>query len=77
MKEEMKWITIWILTNTVMATLSLIYLYLNHELPKYGVWTISLCFFSIILPYLIWKYNQIKVDAIRPTFICMLSEEVK
>ena len=60
MNEEIKWITIWILTNIVMATLSLIYLYLNHELLRYGLWTVSLCFFSIVLPYLIWKYNQIK-----------------
>ena len=60
MKEEMKWITIWILTNIVMATLSLIYFYLNHELQMYGTWTVSLCLLSIILPYIVWKYNQIK-----------------
>lgn len=60
MKEEMKWITIWILTNIVMVTLSLIYLYLNHELHRYGTWTVSLCLLSIILPYTMWKYNQIK-----------------
>jgi len=60
MKEELKWITIWILTNIVMATLSLIYFYLNHELQRYGAWTVSLCLFSIVLPYTVWKYNQIK-----------------
>ena len=59
MKEEMKWITIWILTNMVMATLSLIYFYLNHELTMYGALTVSLCLLSIILPYIVWKYHQI------------------
>ena len=56
----MKWITIWILTNIVMATLSLTYLYLNHELQRYGVATVSLCLLSIILPYIVWKYHEIK-----------------
>jgi len=60
MKEEMKWISIWILTNIVMAALSLVYLYLNHELQMYGAWTVSLCLLSTVLPYILWKYNQMK-----------------
>lgn len=60
MEEEMKWITIWIFANTVMATLSLMYFYLNHELSIYGIWTGSLYLFSTTLPYLVWKYNQLR-----------------
>jgi len=60
MEEEMKWITIWVLANTVMLTLSLTYFYLNHELSIYWVWTGSLYLSSTTLPYLVWKYNQLK-----------------
>ena len=60
MKEEMKWITIWMFANTVMAMMSLIYLYLNHELPIYGTLVVSIFTFSIVFPYIVWKYNQIK-----------------
>jgi len=60
MKEEMKWITIWIFANTVMAILSLIYLYLNNELPIYGTAVVSMFSFSIVFTYIVWKYNQIK-----------------
>ena len=60
MKEEMKWITIWIFSNTIMAILSLIYLYLSHELPVYGTLIVSMFAFSIVFPYIVWKYNQIK-----------------
>ena len=60
MKEEMKWITLWIYGNTIMATLSLLYLYLNHELQMYGTLTSSAFLLMIALPYCGWKYNQIK-----------------
>ncbi len=60
MKEEMSWITIWILANTMMATLSLTYLYLNHELSMFGVCVGTIYILSTLVPYLVWKYNQIK-----------------
>lgn len=60
MEKEMKWITIWIFANTVMAALSLTYLYLNHEWSRYATLTGALYTLSTILPYLVWKYNQIK-----------------
>lgn len=56
----MKWITIWILSNTLLTTLTLIYFYLNKELEIYGILTMILGSLSIVLPYTIWKYNQIK-----------------
>ena len=60
MEEEMKWISIWILANIVMTALSLVYLYLDHELQMYGMWAVGLCLLTTILPYILWKYNQMK-----------------
>lgn len=60
MKEEMNWISIWIFGNSVMAFMSLLYLYLSHELHIFGMVTAGMFAFSIVLPYIIWKYNQIK-----------------
>ena len=60
MKQEMSWIGIWILVNFVMASLSLTYFYLSHELEQYGVSGIGMSLLSIILPYILWKYNQMK-----------------
>jgi hypothetical protein len=60
MKEEMNWMSIWIFGNTVMAFMSLLYLYLSHELHIYGMMTVGIFALSIIFPYTIWKYNQIK-----------------
>ncbi|WP_309497428.1 hypothetical protein [Sulfurovum sp.] len=60
MKEEIKWITIWILANTVMTILSLTYLYLNHELHIYGITITSMFILLTVCPYCTWKYNQNK-----------------
>ena len=60
MKHEMKWITVWILTNLGVGILSLLYLYLTEGLGLYGVWTVSVFLLSIVLPYGVWKYNQVK-----------------
>jgi len=59
MKEEIKWITIWILTNVILALLSITYIYLNNELAHYieNIITISVLF--SIVPYAVYKYNQI------------------
>ena len=60
MKQEMRWITIWVLMNSMLAILSLIYFYLNHELALYGTSVLGLVFITIVFPYILWKYNQIK-----------------
>jgi len=60
MEKEMRWITLWIVSNTMLALFSLAYFFLNHELSIYGVWTGSLYLCLTIFPYLAWKYNQIK-----------------
>jgi len=60
MKQEMSWMGIWILVNSMMATLILTYFYLSHELEQHGVSVIGLYLVSIILPYILWKYNQMK-----------------
>ena len=60
MKQEMSWMGIWILVSFVMASLSLTYFYLSHELEQYGVSVVGLSLLSIILPYILWKYNQMK-----------------
>ena len=59
MKEEIKWITIWILTNALLALLSIIYIYLNNELIQYLENIITLSLLFSIVPYTIYKYNQI------------------
>lgn len=56
----MRWITIWVLMNSMLAILSLIYFYLNHELALYGTSVLGLVFITIVFPYILWKYNQIK-----------------
>lgn len=60
MKPEMSWMSIWILVNGVMATLILTYFYLSHELEQYGVSVTVFSLVSIILPYMLWKYKQMK-----------------
>lgn len=59
-KHEMKWISIWILSNTVLALLCLIYFYLNNELSLYGIDIMTISILSTTVPYSIWKYNQMK-----------------
>lgn len=56
----MSWMSIWILVNGVMATLILTYFYLSHELAQYGVSVTVFSLVSIILPYMLWKYKQMK-----------------
>jgi len=60
MKQEIRWITIWVLMNSMLAILSLVYFYLNHELALYGISTLGLLFIAIAFPYSLWKYNQIR-----------------
>lgn len=74
MNEEMRWITIWILSNTMMAGLSLTYFYLNHELHIYGISIIVGTLLSIVLSYSIWKYNQIKFVDKRTIIIQILRD---
>lgn len=74
MNEEMRWITVWILVNSLMAGLSLTYLYLNHELHIYGTTVIIASLLSVVLPYSIWKYNQIKFVEKRKIIIQILND---
>lgn len=74
MKEEIKWITIWIFANTVIAIMSLLYLYLSNELPMYGTLVLSICSLLIVFPYIIWKYSQIKYVEKRTLLIQILND---
>jgi len=74
MKQEMKWITIWILTNTMLALLCLTYFYLNHELALYGKNIITIALLFIAVPYSIWKYNQMKFVEKRSIVIQILQD---
>lgn len=74
MNEEMRWITIWILSNVMMAGLSLTYFYLNHELHLYGTSILIGTLLSIVLPYCIWKYKQIKFVEKRTIVIQILKD---
>ena len=74
MKHEMKWITIWILSNAVLALLCLTYFYLNNELALYStnILTVSLLF--SVIPYSVWKYNQMKFVEKRSIVIQILQD---
>ena len=74
MKQEMNWMTIWILTNAVLALLCLTYFYLNNELALYGTNIMTISLFSMIVPYSIWKYNQMKFVEKRSIVIQILQD---
>jgi len=74
MKEEIKWITIWVLAVSIMTALSLIYLYLSHELPIYGLTISSLYAVLTILPYTICKYLEFKEMQKRSIVIKILND---
>ena len=59
MKQEINWMTLWILITTSMGLLSLIYTVLSDELNLYGINIVSIYLLSSILPYIVWKYTQI------------------
>ncbi len=59
MKQEINWMTLWILITTSMGLLSLAYTILSHELNLYGINILSIYLLSSILPYIVWKYSQI------------------
>lgn len=74
MKNEMNWITLWILMSSVIALLSLIYFYLNHELATYGMMVLMISSVSIVLPYSVWKYKQIRFVERRSIVIQILKD---
>ncbi|HIQ28117.1 MAG TPA: hypothetical protein EYH42_06420 [Sulfurovum sp.] len=74
MKQEIHWISLWILMSTAMTLLSLIYFYLSHELTQYGVLILSIFLLTITLPYILWKYNQVKFVDKRTIVIQILSD---
>jgi len=74
MKQEIHWISLWILMSTPMTLLSLIYFYLSHELTQYGVLILSIFLLTITLPYILWKYNQVKFVDKRTIVIQILSD---
>ena len=60
MKQEIRWITIWVLMSFVLAMLSLINFYLNNELALYSMSVLGVLCIAIAFPYSLWKYNQIR-----------------
>jgi hypothetical protein len=60
MKNEIKWIIIWILAITALTMLELTYIYLNNELMYYLKDSMILFFIATAIPYAIWKYDQMK-----------------
>ena len=70
----MKWITLWILTTTTMTLLSLSYFYLSQELEMYGLLTCTLYLLGMGIPYILWKYNQIKFVEKRTIIIQVLKD---
>ena len=74
MKQEMNWISVWILTSAAMALLSLSYFYLNHELTQHASSVIGVFLLTTILPYILWKYNQIKFVEKRTIVIQVLRD---
>jgi len=74
MKQEMKWISIWILANLALTLLCLTYFYLNHELAYYSTNIITVSLFFIVAPYTLWKYNQLKFVEKREIVIQFLKD---
>ena len=74
MRQEMKWITIWILMNATLALLCLTYFYLNNELSLYSHHIITISLLCMAVPYCIWKYNQMKFVEKRTIVIQFLSD---
>jgi hypothetical protein len=60
MKDEIKWIMIWILAITVLTMLELTYMYLNNELTYYIKESIILFLITTVIPYTIWKVESNK-----------------
>ena len=74
MKNEIRWITLWMFMSSTMILLSLIYFYLNQELGKYALMIAGITLFTIVLPYCIWKYKQIKFVEKRSIVIQILND---
>jgi hypothetical protein len=74
MKQEIHWISLWIWMSTAMALLSLIYFYLSHELTQYGILILGIFLPTVTLPYIFWKYNQIKFVEKRTIVIQILCD---
>ena len=60
MKEELRWLNIWIGMNTMMLAMSMSYFYLSHELSSYGSNLVLAYVCAIVIPYGIWKYKKLK-----------------
>ncbi len=71
---DMKWITLWILSTTTLALLMLTYMYLNHQWEQYVIAISVLYGISTMLPYILWKYNQIKFVEKREIIIQILKD---
>ena len=56
MKQEINWMTLWLLITTSMATLTLLYIVLSNEIDQYGTNIVSIYLLSSILPYIVCKY---------------------
>lgn len=74
MKQEMNWISVWILMSTAMTMLSLSYFYLSHEFAQHAPSVLGIFLLSTTLPYIVWKYNQIKFVDKRTIIIQVLRD---
>jgi len=74
MKQEMNWISIWTLAMTALALLSLTYFYLSNAFMPHAQTILSYYILAIALPYIAWKYNQIKFVKKRSIVIQFLSD---
>jgi len=70
----MKWITLWILTLTAICSLLLTYFYLSDEWREYSFQLLIGYGFLIVLPYMLWKYNQVKFVEKREIVIQILKD---
>ena len=73
MKNEIKWIMLWILSITTLTMLGLIYIYLNNELIYYLKDSIILFLIATGIPYAVWKYDQMKNRANRSIEILFIN----
>lgn len=74
MKQEINWITVWILITTTMGLLSLSYVVLSNELNQYGINIVSIYLLSSILPFIMWKYVNMNLVHKRSLFINQLHD---
>jgi len=74
MKLEMNWISVWTLAMTALASLSLSYFYLSNAFMPHAETIFTYYILTITLPYIVWKYNQVKFVEKRSIVIQFLND---